>query len=461
MANFFKLLASKPSETPADLPPDEQLPSQAANDSADSMRAGRVGLWALAIGFGGFLLWAAFAPLDEGVPSQGVVAIDTKRKAVQHLSGGIVKEVLVREGDVVREGQLLMRLDEANTRAVYEGARQRYTSFRAMQGRLQAEQSGAGKITFHPDLVKAAGEDPQIARNMVTQEQLFLSRRAALKADLQGIEEGVQGQQALLQAYQGMLGSRRSQVALVNEELKSTRDLVKDGYAPRNRQLELERMVAEANSSMAELQGNILRAHRSIAELRQKAISRQQEYRKEVETQMSDITREVEAEDSKFNALRAELDRVEIRSPASGQVVGLSVQTVGGVIQPGQKLMDIVPEKEPLLLETKVPPHLIDRVQAGLPVDVRFSAFAHAPQLVVEGKVASISGDLLTDPQNPNIQYYLARVVVTPEGYTKLGKLQLQPGMPVEVVLKTGERSLLSYLLHPLTKRMAAAMKEE
>ena len=428
--------------------------------SQDSGRVARVGAWALGLGLGGFLLWAAFAPLDEGVPSQGQVAIDTKRKAVQHQQGGIVREVLVREGQKVREGELLLKLDDANTRAGFEGSRQRYLSFRAVQGRLLAEQTGQSKITFHPELLKAAAEDPLIARQVATQEQLFLSRRAGLQADLQSYQESIQGQLALIQAHENILVSRRSQIALLNEELTNTRGLVKDGYAPRNRQLELERMVAESSASIAELQGNIMRGHRSVAELRQKMIARQQEYRKEIETQMAEVSREVEAEESKFAALRNELERVEIRSPAAGQVVGLAIQTVGGVVSAGQKLMDIVPENESLLLESRVPPHLIDKVHAGLPVDVRFNSFAHSPQLVVEGKIVSISGDLLTDAQT-NASYYLARINVTPEGYKKLGKHQLQPGMPVEVVLKTGERSLLAYLLHPLTRRMAAAMKEE
>ena len=140
--------------------------------------------------------------------------------------------------------------------------------------------------------------------------------------------------------------------------------------------------------------------------------------------------------------------------------MGLAIQTVGSVISPGQKLMDIVPEDQTLLVEVRVAPHLIDRVKADLPVDVRFSSFAHTPQLVVDGKVVSVSGDLLTDPQN-GVAYYLARVGVTANGYTQLGKRQLQPGMPVEVIFLTGERSMLTYLLSPLTKRLAASMKEE
>jgi protease secretion system membrane fusion protein len=422
-------------------------------------RPGRVGLWALAIGFGGFLLWAAFAPLDEGVPSAGQVSIDTKRKPVQHMQGGIVKEVLVREGDRVKEGQLLIKLDPATAHANFETSRQRYLGFRAMQGRLTAEQTGATAIAFHPDLATAAS-DPLIRQQMQTQEQLFQSRRSSLRADLQGIQESMQGQEGLVQSYQSMMTSRRSQMALVSEELKNTRELVKDGYAPRNRQLELERMVAELNSSTAELLGNTTRAQRTISELRQHLIQRQQEYRKDVESQLADVSREVQGEEAKYLALQADLARIEIKSPAEGQVVGLAVQTVGGVIAPGQKIMDIVPDNEPLVLETRVSPHVIDRVHAGLPVDVRFSGFAHSPQLVVQGKVTSVSGDLLTDPQT-GVGYYLARAVVTPEGMKKLGARQLQPGMPVEVVFTTGERTMLTYLLSPLMRRVSASMKEE
>lgn len=460
-SSLLKLITPKaPAEPVASQPQGDDAGSPDTGLPTDTAGAARKGLWALGIGLGGFLLWAALAPLDEGVPSPGLVSIDTKRKAVQHLSGGIVKEVLVREGQQVSENQLLMRLDDANARANYESIRQQYLGLRAIQGRLLAEQAGLANITFHPQLLEAAKADPLIAAQVATQEQLFRSRRAALQADVQALQEGIQGQQALIQSYQSMLASRRSQLALLNEELGHTRELVKEGYAPRNRQLELERMAADSNGSIAELTGSLLRAQRSVAEMRQRIIARQQEYRKEVETQLADVSRNVESDEDKFQALGNDLGRTEIKSPAAGQVVGLSVQTVGGVVQAGQKLMDIVPANETLLLESHVPPHLIDRVHSGLPVDVRFSTFANSPQLVVDGKVVSISGDLLTDAQT-NVSYYLARVELTPEGRRKLGNRVLQPGMPVEVVLKTGERSLLAYLLHPLTKRLAAAMKEE
>ena len=401
--------------------------------SSDTRSVARKGLLVLAVGFGGFLLWAGLAPLDEGVPTQGMVTLDTKRKTVQHLSGGIVKEVLVQEGHQVKEGQVLLRLDGAVAKANYEAVRQRYLGYRAMQSRLFAEQSSRSDIDFHPD-VKAAMQDPLIKQQVMTQQQLIQARRAALAADLQGIQENIQGLKEQLGSYQNILVQRRNQLALLTEELTNTRGMVKEGYAPRNRQLELERMVAESNAAIADLTGNSMRVNRQVAELTQRSMARQQEYRKEIESQLAEVTREVQSDAEKFVAVAADLDRIEIKSPANGQVVGLSVQTVGAVLQPGQ---------------------------AGLPADVRFNAFAHSPQLVVEGKVISVSGDLLSDPQQPQYSYYLARVQVTPAGMKTLGQRQMQPGMPTEIVIKTGERSLLTYLLHPLTKRMAASMKEE
>lgn len=442
----------------ADQPQDEAL-QQERDSEQPGLRAGRMGLWALAIGFGGFLLWAAVAPLDEGVPATGSVALDTKRKAIQHLSGGIVEEVKVGEGSLVEEGQLLIKLDDAVARANYEAVRQNYLALRAMQGRLQAEQLGKEKIDFHPDLI-AASTDPLIRQQVQNQEQLLATRRNLLRSDLQSIEESIQGQQALLQSYASMHVSRTEQLQLLKDELGSLKGLVEEGYAPRNRQRELERSIAEVRSSLADLKGNQMRAQSAILELRQRVLSRKHEYRKEVESQLADVQREVQADQEKLRAVANDLQRMEIRSPAHGQVVGLSIQTVGGVIQPGQKLMDVVPLGEPLMLEVRVPPHMIDRVKAELPVDVRFASFAHAPQLVVDGVVDSVSGDLLTDPHT-NVTYFLARVKVTAEGQKDLGARQMQPGMPVEVIFKTGERTLLTYLLHPLLKRVAAVMTEE
>lgn len=425
----------------------------------DAGRAARTGLWVLLLGLGGFIAWAALAPLDKGVPTQGEVTVETKLKAVQHLTGGIVKEVLVREGSVVKEGEPLFRLEPAGSKANFETVRQDYVGSLAVKARLVAELSGAGQIAFPKELTAQAA-DPQIQQLMRMQEQLFASRRAALRADMQVIEEGIRGQEEQLRAFENMAASRRAQLQTLGEDLKNAQQLVKEGFISRARILELERSISEANTQIQEQVGNMARARQSISELRVRAVARQQEYRKEIETQMADTSRGVQSGSEKFNAAQGDLERMVIRAPAGGQVVGLQVQTVGGVVQAGQKLADIVPEGEPLLLEARIKPHLIDRVQAGMLADIRFLAFSNTPQLVVEAKLLSVSGDLVVDTKRNNEAHYLARLQVTDQGWQTLGSRRLQPGMPAEIIIKTGEQTLLNYLLGPFLKRLAASMKE-
>ena len=426
---------------------------------SDTSRPARLGLWVLGIGFGGFLLWAGLAPLEEGVPTQGMVTIATKRKIIQHLTGGLVRKIYVKEGQFVKKGEPLIALDDSLVRANYEAVRQRYLTLRAMEGRLLAEQGGQSKITFHPDLLQEQN-DPQVKQILSNQEQLFQARRQALASDMQADHEAVQGLQASLQGLDGALSSRKSQLQYIQEELKGIRDLVKEGYAPRNKQLDLERMAAEATGAIAETESNILRTNRQIAETRARAAQRVQEYRKEVEGTLADVRREVQSDQQRTKAAKDELDRMVIRAPEDGQVVGLVEQTVGGVIGPGQKLMDIVPQDEPLILEARVPPQMIDRIHKGLIADVRFSAFANSPALVVQGKVTSISSDVITDPRT-GIPFYLGQIAITPEGVKQLGNHEMQAGMPAQVVFRTGERTVLTYLLHPFLQRLAASMKEE
>jgi protease secretion system membrane fusion protein len=437
---------------------DLELHTELLGGSQSRISTTRFGLTALIIGFGGFLLWAGFAPLDEGVPSQGSVVIDTKKKAVQHVSGGLVKEVLVGEGQVVQEGQVLIRLDQALARANFENARQQYAGLRALEGRLLAEQQNLPNV-----VVSSLGEqaDDIVAQDLVaSQAQLLRSRRAALAADLEATEESIRGLTGQIVSYESILANRKRQLLSLGEELKNTRELVKEEYAPRNRQLELERQEGDIQSSIADMTGQIVRAQRAIAEARQRKIFRREEYRKEIESQFTDVRREMSVAAERYRVAKEDLGRIDIKSPVTGQVVGLAFPSPGAVVAPGQKLMDVVPEGQSLLVEAHVAPHLIDRVHKGMSVDVRFSSFAKTPQLVVAAKVTSVSTDLLTDPSGNN-PHYLARVTVTPEGYKVLANRVLQPGMPVEVIFVTGERSMLTYLLNPLLKRIAASMKEE
>ena len=422
----------------------------------------RLGLFLLLVGLAGFLLWAGFAPLDEGVPTEGVVNVESNHKVVQHLSGGIVKALAVKEGQEVKAGDVLLTLDDAVIKARHQEVKQHYMGLRAQESRLLAEKVGAKNIQFHEDLTNNK-DDFYVQKHMMNQSQLLQARQNVLSAEIMAIQEAIQGQNAIIVGDEGVLTSYQSQLALLNEQLSGIKPLVKEGYAPRNQLNELEQKIAQNIGQVANTQANITRGKRTILELNQRMMVRQQTEKKEIDTEMAQVNLAVQSEADKFKALSEELGRISILAPASGQVIGLQIHTIGAVIQPGQKIMDIVPMGEPLILDAKIPPNLIDKVHAGQDADVRFSTFANTPQLLVEGKVKTISKDLITEnAQNADrVSYYLAKVSITPEGMKVLGDRKLQPGMPVQVVIKTGERTLLTYLLHPLTKRIAASMKEE
>lgn len=420
----------------------------------------KLGFWVLVVGFGLFMLWAAFAPLDEGVAAQATVSVETRRKTIQHMQGGVVREVKAREGGEVKQGDVLLVLDDAATRAIFESVRQNYLAQRAAESRLLAELGSASAIAFHPDLLAKA--DPLTAQHVTVQKQLFDSRRAAQVAERSAGQQSINGLEAQVAGMRQMLESKRAQQQLQSRQVASVRALADDGFAPRNQALQLEQNQAELRTTIAELETSIQRTLSAIAETRLRIAQREQEYVKEASSQLADVRREVQANQERLAAITAELGRTEIKAPVGGQVIGLAVTGVGGVVTPGQRLMDILPRGESLLLEAKVPPNVIDRIKVGDSTEVRFQAFANSPQLVVHGKLVSLSGDAVNEAVGAAVHtYYLARVELTPEGVKALGDRVMQPGMMADVLIRTGERSLLTYLLHPLLKRVASAMTEE
>ncbi len=420
----------------------------------------RLGFWVLVVGFGLFLTWAAWAPLDEGVSAPATVSVETRRKTIQHMQGGVISEVRVKEGAEVAEGDVLVVLDDGAMRAALESIRQNYLAQRAQESRLLAEASDAPAIRFHPDLL--ASSDQLAAQHMSVQSQVFASRRAAQAAELAAAMQSITGLEGQVAGIRQMLESRRAQQAIQTRQLEAVKGLAADGFAPRNQALQLEQTQAELRSSLAEMETSLQRTQSAIAETRLRTAQRKQEYLKEVTTQLAEVRRDVQANHERLSAISAEHGRTQIKAPVAGQVIALAVGSVGGVVTPGQKLMDILPRGETLLLDVKVPPNVIDRIVVGDPTEVRFTAFANSPQLVVHAKLISLSGDAVTEAMGSLTHtYYLGRVELTEEGIKALGKRTMQPGMQAEVLIRTGERPLLTYLLHPLIKRVASAMTEE
>jgi len=370
-----------------------------------------------------------------------------------------VKTVRVRDGSEVKVGDVLIELDDSLARATYQSVRQNYLAQRAMEGRLLAELVGAPSITFHPDLLNA--NDPLAAQHMAVQVQLFNARSASNAAAVAASEQQITGLQSQVLGMQQMLRDRQTQQALQTRQLVSVRQLADEGFAPRNQSLQLEQAEAEMRASISNLENEMQRTQSGVAENKLRLAAQRQQYAKESSGQLADIRREVQANQERLLATEKELARMQIKSPAAGQVIALTIRNPGGVVQPGQPLMDILPRDVPLVLDVKIPPQVINSVAIGNQVEVRFAAFASTPHLVVLGKLVSVSGDVVSEQAgNGAVSYYLARVQLTPEGMKALGNQAVQPGMTADVLIRTGERSLLDYLLGPLLNRVSTAMTE-
>jgi len=415
--------------------------------------------WLLVIlGFGGFMVWATTAPLDAGVASPGTVVVSGNRKAVQPMVGGKVSELTVRDGDTVKVGQLLVRLDGTQAQSQYDVARGQWFTMAAVEARLAAERSGRTQIQFPPELVQGK-DDPRAVNSMALQTELFATRRRSLESDLNVLREGIRGLEAQLKGLEESSLARREQARLLSEEIERQRDLVKDGFLARNRLSEQERSLAAVMGAIAEDAGNRGRTRQQIAETRARMLSREQDYRKDVESQLTEAQRDSAALVSRLQALEFELANMEIRSPADGIVVALTVHTVGGVVPAGAPMMEIVPGDEPLRIDAQVAPHMIDKVHPGLDVDILFPAFNQATTPHIPGRVTTVSADVLFE-QKQNIPFFKATIEVTPEGMKLLRNHQIRAGMPAEVFVRTGERTLLNYLFKPLLDRLNRALTE-
>lgn len=409
--------------------------------------------------FGGFLLWAILAPLDEGVPVPGNITVFSQRKVIQHLTGGIVKDILVKDGDEVEENQVLIVLDDAQARARVAATKSEYYTARILEARLLAEQTLAESFDPPRDIVDQIGDDARLTEYLKVQRELFITRKKSLSNSINIIREQIRGLEEYIKGIEKVQQSKQQQIEILQGQLASLRELAKNGYYPRNRLLDMERALAELIGSRSEELANIERARRSIAELKLKIVSIQEEFRKDVEAQLSDVHKKVEALEKQYQADIDTLERTKIRAPVSGVIMNLAIHTIGGVISPGQPIMEIVPKDADLIIEAPIPPQEIDKVNPGLVADLRFTAFHDRNTPILVGKVTFVSPDRLVD-KNRGVSYYLCHVQVSSDELKKLGNKELRPGMPVEVIIKTGERTLWSYLTRPLLDRIAKAMKE-
>lgn len=435
-----------------------QEPPLSGVDS-DAVRYISLGWGVVIAGIGGFLLWASLAPLDKGVPLSGTVTVATSRKAIQHQTGGTVEDIFVKDGDVVEAGAVLVRMNSVQVKANAETTRVQYFAARAAEARLIAEREGKKAIVFPAELEKMKN-DPIVVNYIAMQQHLFSSRLLGIQSELSAMDESISGLKLQTSGLEESRDNKKQQLEFLQEQLVGMRDLASEGYVARNRLLELERMYAQISGAMSEDIGNIGRGQRQIAELKLRRIQRQQEYQKEVRSQLPDVQEEAEVLAHKLSGLDHDLVNVLVKAPVDGTVVGLNVFTQGGVIAPGFKMMDIVPRNDPLMVEGRLPVHLIDKVHPDLPVELIFTAFNRNLTPHVPGIVTQVSADRFVD-ENTGEPYYKLHAKVAPEGIKMIAGLQIKPGMPVDLFVKTGERTMMNYILKPILDHLKMAMTED
>ncbi|QIZ47216.1 HlyD family type I secretion periplasmic adaptor subunit [Dickeya zeae] len=427
--------------------------------SRDEERALRLGWWLVFAGFGGFLLWALLAPLDKGVAVQGNVVVSGNRKVIQHMQGGIVERIQVKEGDRVAAGQVLLTLNAVDARTTSEGLGSQYDQLIAREARLLAEQRNQPSLVATPRLVEARRR-PEMTGIIALQENLLYSRQQALKLETDGVRASIDGMETSLGALQKVITSKQSEQAVLSQQLQGLRPLAAENYVPRNKMLEMERLFAQVSGELAQTSGEAGRIRRDIQQQKLRIAQRQQEYDREVSSELSDVQSKLNEVISQREKADFNLANVQVRAPVAGTVVDMKVFTEGGVIAAGQVMMEIVPEDQPLLVDGRIPVEMVDKVWAGLPVELQFTAFSQSTTPRVPGTVTLLSADRLVDEKD-GMPYYSLRIQVSEEGKRTLHGLEIKPGMPVQGFVRTGERSFINYLFKPLMDRMHLALTEE
>ncbi|PVZ39524.1 HlyD family type I secretion periplasmic adaptor subunit [Pseudomonas sp. CC120222-01a] len=415
--------------------------------------------WVLTlVGFGGFMAWASLAPLDQGVPVQGTVVVSGKRKAVQSMAAGVVSRILVGEGQQVHRGEPLFRLDPTQVRADVDALQAQYRMARASLARWQGERDNLGQVVFPADLL--AQNDAGLGLMLEGQRQLFDSRRQAQAREQSALAASIEGSQAQLSGMRRARGDLQAQADSLREQLDNLRPLAGDGYIPRNRVLEYQRQLSQVQRDLAQNAGDSARLGQVIVEARLNLQQRREEYQKEVRSQLADAQVKVATLEQQLNAAGFALQHSEILAPADGIAVNLGVHTEGAVVRAGDTLLEIVPQGAALEVEGRLPVNLVDKVALQLPVDILFTAFNQNRTPRVSGEVTLLSADQLIDERSGQ-PYYVLRSTVSDEALARLDGLTIRPGMPAELFVRTGERSLLNYLFKPLLDRAGTALTEQ
>jgi HlyD family secretion protein len=407
---------------------------------------------------GGIFAWAGFTEIAGAVIAPGQLVIDSSAKKVQHQTGGIVGEIRVREGSRVQAGDVLVRLDEtvlaANLGVISRGL----DEMLARQARLTAERDGMDRVDFAPELVARSGNG-DVSRMMAAEQRLFELRRSARLGQKSQLEQRVAQLQEEIAGVTTQAEAKAREIEIIRRELEGVRDLYRKNLIQMSRLTALEREDARLDGERGSLVASAAQAKGKVTETALQILQIDQDLRSEVAKELREVQGNIAVLSERRIAAEDQLRRVEVRAPLAGVVHQLAVHTVGGIVGPGELMMMIVPDGDDLAIEVKIAPQDIDQVRVGQRASLRFPAFNQRTTPEIEGNVSLVAADLTTDPRT-GAMYYVARMAVPEEQLRRLDGGRLLPGMPVEAFVQTGYRSVLSYLLKPLTDQMLQTFRQ-
>lgn len=426
--------------------------------SGDWRTPARTGFAVAFLTFGVFGGWACLASIDGAVIAPGSIVVESDRKTVQHLEGGIVKDLKVTGAAHVEQGQVLLRLDSTQEQAREEMARSAVYSAIAEEARLQAEAEGSDKITFPSELMQKMS-DPTAARAMGDQKRRFEERRAARKIEISILEERIGQSQRQIQGNTAQSKGARTQLDSITQEYNKLKPLADQGIVPFARVATLERSKADIEGRMGAYDADIARFGRTIDEARLQIDQVGQKVLEEATAKLTDTRAQLADAREKWRVTAEVLARTEVRAPRSGRIVNLKVHTIGAVIRPGDVLMEIVPDNDVLVVAAKVSSLDINHVQIGLPTEVRLPSFKARSTPIAVGEVLSIAADAVRD-EATHQPYYEVKVSVEVTKFPDKVREKLKPGMVADVLISTGERTVLAYLTQPMTDAIRRGMRE-
>ncbi|WP_460451283.1 HlyD family type I secretion periplasmic adaptor subunit [Alsobacter sp. SYSU BS001988] len=434
-----------------------QRPSREAHRSMRTHLLAAVGLSVvLVVGLGG---WAATTSFSGAVIAPGQLVVATDVKKVQHPTGGIVGELRVHDGDAVRAGDVLIRLDETQTRANLDIVLKAIDELSARRARFEAERDGAQDIAFPPEMVARASANPVVGQLIAGETRQFLNRRASRNGQKAQLRERVAQLDLEIAGLKEQTASKTKEIALIQDELKGVRELWQRNLVQISRVTALERDAARLEGDRGRLVASTAQTKGKISETELQILQIDQDLRSEVTKELADIRARWSEMVEKKVAAEDMLKRTELRAPVDGVVHQMTVHTIGGLVTSTEPAMLIVPHGDDLVVEVKLQPQDIDHVHLDQPAHLRFPAFNQRTTPEIAGEVSRISADVTTDPRT-GLSYYTARIRVSEEEKSRLGGVKLVPGMPVEAFLQTGDRTVISYLTKPLTDQLAKAWRE-